>query len=130
MSKFVALAFFFAMTSLAVAVESTYTRLDLENGCQFYQSDDMGGSAECPGYKDYPVYFSEGDLRQMVRFGPIDLETNQWESFAQFNHVNNTIEWRLGDGKPFATILRWFIDDGNPDSTYGEVLVISTVATD
>ena len=122
--------FVFSTCHAALSADSAYTKLDLENGCEFYQSDEMGGSAQCDGYKDYPVYFSEGDLRQTLRFGHVDPGSDHWESFGQFNHVNNTIEWRLGSsGKPFATILRWFIDDGDPDAKDGQVLVVSTVGT-
>ena len=68
-----------------------------------------GGSAKCKGYKQFPIYFSEGDLRQTVRYGFVDPESKHWESFSEFNHINDTVEWRLADGRPFATILRWFI---------------------
>lgn len=116
----------------ASAAESVYTKLDLENGCVFHSEYELGASAYCEGHKGYPVHFSEGDLRQMVRFGHIADLGGQWESFGQFNHVNDTIEWRLLDGKPQATILRWFIENSDDNGDYtkeleGQVLVISTV---
>ncbi|MEM9280104.1 MAG: hypothetical protein AAGA76_16180, partial [Pseudomonadota bacterium] len=53
--------------------------------------------------------------------------------FGQFNRVNTTIEWRLDNGKPYATILRWFIENSNSNGEFdrnleGQVLVISRVA--
>ncbi len=117
----------------ASAAESAYTKINFEKTCVFHSEYEQGASAYCTGYKGYPVHFDEGDLRQMVRFGHVASLNNQWESFGQFNRINDTIEWRLRDGKPFATILRWFIE--NPDSdgvpskkVEGQVLVVSKVA--
>jgi hypothetical protein len=118
----------------AWAGESAYTKLDLDKDCVFHSSYEQGGSAYCQGYKGYPVHFSEGDLRQMVRFGHLAKLEGQWESFGNFNRINDTIEWRLKDAKPYAAILRWFLevpdDQGNftPQSN-GQVLVVSTVAS-
>jgi len=130
-----ALLFLLCLTcQIAQAQTSHYTKLDLDKDCVFTQSNDQGGSAICTGYKKYPVYFSEGDLRQQVQFGFIDTSINQWESFGQFNSINDTIEWRLENGVPYATILRWFISNIDEQSgiptkqSRGQVLVISTVA--
>ncbi|MEO0328492.1 MAG: hypothetical protein AAF217_07810 [Pseudomonadota bacterium] len=117
----------------ALAFESAYTKLDLEKDCVFHSGYEQGGGAYCEGYKGYPVHFSEGDLRQMVRFGHIAILDAQWESFSQFNHIGETIEWRIADKKPFAAILRWLISNADENGEYletlqGQVLVISTVA--
>ena len=117
----------------AQATDSAYTKLDLEKNCVFHSEYELGASAYCEGYKGYPVHFSEGDLRQMVRFGHIAKLQDQWESFGQFNRVNDTIEWRLKNKKPYAAILRWFIENSSQDGDYskeleGQVLVVSTVA--
>jgi len=113
---------------------STYTKLDLDGNCRKLEEYELGLALVCEGYKDHPVYFSEGDLRQMVRFGNIRSQLGQWESFGEFNYANDTIEWRLENGKPFATILRWFIENtddiGNvAGERKGQVLVVSTVAS-
>ena len=131
---FVALAALVATTYAALANDSAYTKLNIERDCSFHSEYEAGGSAACNGYKGYPVHFSEGDLRQMVRFGHIANLEGQWESFGQFNRVNETIEWRLNGSKPFATILRWFIENSGPDGVpdkkhLGQVLVVSKVAT-
>ncbi|MGI9351436.1 MAG: hypothetical protein ACR2O3_07725 [Rhizobiaceae bacterium] len=115
------------------AAESKYTDLDLNEDCVFHSEYEQGASAYCSGYKGYPVHFDEGDLRQMVRFGHLKVLKGQWESFGQFNRINNKIEWRLNDGKPYAAILRWFIENSNSNGEYskaleGQVLVISKVA--
>jgi len=132
------LSIFFAMlpvTPNAIAEEtSAYTKLDLNRNCRKLEEYEQGVTLICDGYRDYPVYFSEGDLRQMVRFGEVRSHLGQWESFGEFNHVNDTIEWRLEKGEPFATILRWFIEntgeDGNVSAERkGQVLVVSTVGT-
>lgn len=122
--------------SAAQAGESAYTDIDLD-ACQTLAEDDLGVSLKCAGYRAYPVYFTEGDLRQSVFFGPIrkELIDEGFESFSPFNYIGNKIEWRLDpSGKPFAAILRWFIE--NPDEatgaptekSTGQVLVISRVA--
>ncbi|WP_245408877.1 hypothetical protein [Rhizobium wuzhouense] len=120
----------------AAANESVYTDLDLDN-CQTLSEDPMGVSLKCKGYRDYPVYFKEGDLRQSVFYGHVDQELidGAFESFSAFNHINTKVEWRLDDqGKPFAAILRWFIDNPGPDgsstrASRGEILVVSRVGT-
>ena len=121
---------------------SAYTKLDFDRHCKIFNKHELGIDAKCSGYvqpgkpksQEWPVYFSEGDLRQMVRFGHAQKEARQWESFGEFNQIGQTIEWRLWDGKPVAAILRWFIENTNPDTGIqdkkhqGQVLVVSTVA--
>jgi hypothetical protein len=122
--------------SPALSNDSVYTDLDLD-ACKTLAEDPMGISLHCTGYKDLPVYFKEGDLRQSVIFGKADQELihGAFESFAAFNRVNTKIEWRLdGGGKPVAAILRWFIENPGPSGSpslesTGQVLVVSRVAT-
>lgn len=126
---------FMALASTAAANESTYTDLDLDK-CKTLASDDMGAIMLCSGYKDYQVLFAEGDLRQSVFYGPLDKKWQEqgFESFEPFNRVGTKIEWRLdGAGKPFAAILRWFLENVGPegvptDASTGQVLVVSRVA--
>lgn len=130
----VALLLFVLATQSAYAQQSVYTKLNLEQNCVFHSEYENGASAYCAGYKGYPVHFSEGDLRQMVRFGHLQSLDGQWESFGQFNRVNETIEWRLNNGEPYSTILRWFIENSNSNGEVtkaleGQVLVVSTVAS-
>jgi hypothetical protein len=118
----------------ANAQTSVYTTLDFEKGCTILSEHEIGLTALCQGYTGYPVIFAEGDLRHMVRFGHVAEIQSLWQSFGEFNHVNNTIEWRLRDKKPVAAILRWFIENSSHDGQYkqeikGQVLVVSTVGT-
>jgi hypothetical protein len=127
----------------AHAEESVYTDLDLEACVSIDPAaqDEPGGfaSLRCEGYQGAPVYFKEFDLRQSVYYGAVSKKIidEAGETFSTFNHVGNKIEWRLGrDGSPRATILRWFIENADPDTgatdkaSTGQVLVISKVATE
>ena len=117
---------------------SAYSKLDFENGCAWDkpaspEEEQMGGSALCDGLPGYSVHFAEDDLRQFVAYGPVDDPMMFPNGFSQWNSVHDTIEWRLGNGKPYATIHRWFLDNVDPQtgaaepSMRGQVLAISTV---
>ena len=123
----------------ANAAESVYSKLDFDTGCTWKkpeseEEEQMGGEAVCKGLEGYPVYFAESDLRQYTAYGPATDPFAFPTGFGQWNSVNETIEWRLENGKPFATIHRWFIDNISPDTgaaeeaSRGQVLIISTVA--
>ena len=121
----------------AKANESVYTDRDLD-ACKTLAQSDEGPSItlQCAGYKDLPVYFKEGDLRQSQAYGLMSKTyiDEAFETFGPFNHTGAKIEWRLGaGGKPVATIARWFVSDpeqtSGVDTRYGQVLVVSTVAT-
>jgi hypothetical protein len=134
------------LLSLAVAApansaESVYTDVDL-NHCQTLHEPAPAGepddyvSLKCKGYKDHPLYFKEGDLRQSTYFGYLDQEIidDAAETFGPFNHIGKKVEWRLGpDRRPFAAILRYHIENPNPDTDSpdkalaGQVLVVSRV---
>ena len=131
--RFFLLIFFFA-TSPALAQTNAYTKIDFEKTCTIVSEYELGLTAVCAGYTGYPVIFSEGDLRQMVRFGHIAKLGDQWESFGQFNRANDTIEWRIKNKKPYAAILRYFVENSNQNGEYkkefeGNILVVSTVGT-
>lgn len=128
------------LVALAVPVEagqmtSAYTKLDFKKTCKILDEVEEGGSVSmlCDGYDGFHVHFAEGDLRHSVQFGHVETGGNRiWQSFAQWNRVSETIEWRLQDGRPVAAILRWFIentdDAGSADPTrVGQVLVVSRV---
>jgi hypothetical protein len=115
--------------------DSVYTKIDFDNGCVPLMQDEQGGSFSCAGHGGYGILFSEGDLRQSLFFGYVGdwYAGAAWESFGAFNRTNDTVEWRLRDGVPYATILRWFIENVNPDTGIpdeahrGQVLVVSKV---
>ena len=65
-------------------------------------------SWSCKGYAGTPVRVFEGDLRFSVSYGSAaEKQCAAGQTFGAFNRLGPTIEWRLEDGKPFATILRW-----------------------
>lgn len=136
-----------ALTAIAAplsagAASSAYTETKLDK-CEDLIKDpsqieqDMGiASYKCAGYKDYPFWFDEEDVRQSTYFGYLsdDILRAGGETFAVFNHVGDKIEWRLDDkGVPRATILRYIMEHQNPETTeldkafYGQILVVSRV---
>lgn len=119
-------------------ISSIYSKLDYENGCVWddaasEEEAQMGGSAVCEGIDGYPVYFAEGDLRQFTAYGSVEDPMMFPNGFSEWNSVHDTIEWRMADGRPFATIHRWFLDNIDPQTgsaepaLRGQVLAISTV---
>lgn len=127
-----AAALYIMATSSAQGVESAYTRVNLDTDCTLLErSDDGGGSWKCKGYKDYPIWFSEGDARQSIFYGHVGdwYKETAWESFGPFNHYGGTVEWLIENGKPFAAIARFFIQNVEEDiaKNEGQTLVISKV---
>lgn len=133
--SFLLTALIFSAPASAANITSAYSNLDIEADCKFYGENIGGGAARCTGYKGYPVHFAEGDLRQMVQFGFVEKPFEPWQSFGEFNRINNVIEWHLNGRTPYAAILRWFIENadpntGSPNKAYeGQILVISTVGS-
>ena len=119
------------------AYESAYTKIT-DDSCVQVSFSEEGGSylGACAGYGGYPLLLAEGDLRQSVFFGFVGewFGEGAYESFSAFNSTNDTVEWRLKGGVPVTAILRWFIDNPNPetgspdDANRGQVLVVSKVA--
>ena len=103
--------------------DSTYSDF-LPDACKQIASGAAEGEGEfsptyeCKGYKDFPVTFVEDDLRSTVAFGKGGRNLCSFhQTFSGFNSVGNKIEWRLKDGKPIATILRWKVSYDPEDST-------------
>ena len=120
----------FGSSLAAQEVESVYTNLDMEDDCEWTTGDYDGGSAVCAGYGGYPVYLAEGDLRMSAQFGEVAEAHMFHDGFTGFNYVNDVVEWRIEDGVPYATILRWFINypDADGNNLEAQTLVVSTVA--
>lgn len=119
-----------AIPAAANAAESAYTKLDLE-ACEILKDYEEGGGfdAKCAGYKDVPVFVSEGDARMDVDYG---VANDEFETFGPFSNIGETVEWRLdGGGNPFAAIIRFYLDQGvtgGPEDK-AQVLVVSSVGT-
>lgn len=118
----------------AADVSGVYTRLDLDQCRQEArppaEPDEPvdGATWWCVGYDGMPVRVAEGDLRFLISYGPNAAEElAAGQTLPQFNTINQTLEWRLdGSGRPFATILRYFIDIELGDRTgKGQVLVVT-----
>lgn len=130
-----------SLAASAAAAESAYTDVDTDHCKTLPLADPDDGPSDlvfirCKGYKDYPLYYKESDLRQSVYFGHLDQEIIDYasETFGPANHIGRKVEWRLdGSGKPYAAILRYFVRNINPetgdydDKFEGQVLVVSRV---
>jgi len=112
----------------AAAPVSDYTKIDLD-ACPMIEAPSeegtFGGTWSCPGYGGMPVLVTEGDLRMFVSFGRnAKQESAATQTLSGFNTINDTLEWRIRNGRPYATILRWFMD--TPDgSDRIQVLVVT-----
>lgn len=109
--------------------DSAYTKLGgPEAHCTTIEenADEAGWVLQrCAGYQGNAVFVGEGDLRTMVSYGwNARAEKAASQTFPYFNTIGDTVEWRLKDGKPVATILRWKIDGGE-GMAKGEVLVVT-----
>ena len=112
-------------------VTSDYTDINLDD-CLVLNADDFGAAFACPGYKGFPLYIAEGDLRFFVSYGfgaPDEMAAEQ--TLPAFNTIGEKLEWRLtnktGDFKPFATILRYYTQTGDGSAPDGQVLVVTKI---
>ncbi len=136
MKKFAALLTLLVIPSVAFAANtSVYTKYNLDKCPKL----DVGNSDEgdsgswlCKGYGNLKIYFAEGDLRQFVAFGKSPKQHCAAEqTFSGFNSANNTIEWRLNKGKPFAAIQRWTVSYDPADSVKTKTwLVVTRIESD
>ncbi len=99
----------------AETIDSVYTDLKLEQCRTIEPSSEPedGGRLECEGLPRLPVQVAEGDLRFFVGFGGHpDKQCAFHQTFPSFNSLGAKVEWRRADGKPFAAILRWYVQMG------------------
>ncbi len=112
------LAFVVAGSSIALAGEITsiYSDFDLKKckALELYTDEGEGGVWECEGIQGFDVLYLEGDLRGFVAFGSeARSQCTSAQTFGAFNSPGPKIEWRMENGKPIATIFRWFTDNGS-----------------
>jgi hypothetical protein len=90
-------------------VSSAYTTYDIGKCKRITPpAEEFSGGYLCKGYKGNNIYWAEGDLRAGVGFGKEpDTFCSVQQTFGGFNSVDSRVEWRLDNGKPFATIQRW-----------------------
>ena len=124
MKKYLAI-FLIAGSAHAETATSIYSDFDIAK-CKTISlsEEDGGGTWKCKGIKGYDVIYSEGDLRGTVGFGKnADDQCSAHQSFGRFNSLGSKIEWRMEKGKPFATIMRWFTDNGEPNGKQNWLVV-------
>ena len=111
--------------------DSAYTKIELDK-CQVIAEDRESGSIawRCVGYQGTDLYVAEGDIRFFVSAGSqADQRMAASQTLPAFNRIHDVLEWRLDNGQPFATILRYFIavnDAGDEE----QLLVVSKLGTD
>lgn len=125
-AKILLAIFLIAGTAQAEIITSAYTDFRIENCKQLNKTSEEDGSGQwwCKGYNDMPVLYSEGDLRGTMAFGrTAEIQCAAAQSFGYFNSPGSKIEWRLKNGKPIATIMRWFTDNGEKDGKQNWLVV-------
>jgi hypothetical protein len=69
----------------------------------------------CPGKAGLGVLVNEDDQRETVSVGRTRADAARQPAaqawFGPFNSTTATVEWRALNGKPFAIIQRWHLDD-------------------
>jgi hypothetical protein len=133
MKRFVALLLLGALPASAGEITSVYSDVDLPK-CKAMLIEQPeagvdGGEWLCDGVGNNKVQIWEGDLRNFVGFGEAPpAQCASMQTFFAFNTLGPKVEWRLDDGKPYATILRWMTNRGDetPDAKQ-DWLVVSKV---
>ena len=114
-----------APAAIAGPVESAYTPLVLEK-CDNITPSEMaehGAVFRCAGFGGTDVRVAKGDLRMFVSYGKRAADqAAAGQTLPAFNSIGERLEWRIKDGKAFATILR-FRWDG--DGAKGSTLVVT-----
>lgn len=123
---------FAASAAHAQSVTSAYTQIDVRKQCRRREGkiDEDYGDWRCKGYGGAPIWFGAGDQRMYVSFGKKAAdEPAAGETLGPFNDFyKGVIEWRLADGKPFATIMRWNYKtpaETEKDTAHGRALVVT-----
>jgi hypothetical protein len=106
----------FPLDAAADEISSIYSDLDLKKCRQLalFEDEGEGGEWSCTGIAGHDVRVWEGDLRSFVGFGKeAPKQCASQQTFGAFNSLGPRVEWRMRDGRPFATILRWFTETGS-----------------
>ncbi|MDH3740706.1 MAG: hypothetical protein OER56_03830 [Hyphomicrobiales bacterium] len=114
--------------SIEVTAEpvSQYSSIAPEK-CRQLTADEESGSVtfSCPGLAGIDVWVGEGDLRTFLAYGPEPRkQCAAQQTFGSFNTAGPTMEWRMEDGRPFATIIRYKMDS---DGKRFNFLVVTTL---
>lgn len=91
---------------------SQYSSIASEK-CRQLTAEEESGSVtfSCPGLAGLDVWVGEGDLRTFLAYGSEPRkQCAAQQTFGNFNTAGPTMEWRMDDGQPFATIIRYKMD--------------------
>ncbi|MCC6736762.1 MAG: hypothetical protein IT534_11640 [Bauldia sp.] len=117
----------------AHAAESAYTPLDLA-ACSQRPADPREELPwalwDCEGHGGIALLIGESDLRFTIAYGiGGPAVVGESRTLPPFNRLGETMEWRVDDaGQPFATIVRYFTDFGEPPSE-NQVLVVTKLGS-
>lgn len=118
--------------ALAQDISSAYTKIDVRGDCRHRAGKAVEdyGDWRCKGYAGVPLWLGAGDQRMFVSFGlKAQDEPAAAQTLAPFNDFyRGVVEWRLADGKPFATIIRWNVKraaDMDNRKVRGRALVVT-----
>lgn len=113
-------------------ISSAYTKLDVRRDCAHRPGKAVEdyGDWRCKGYAGMPMWLGAGDQRMYVSFGSrAKAEPAAEQTLAPFNDFyKGVVEWRLANGAPFATIMRWNVKraaDMENREVRGRVLVVT-----
>lgn len=116
-------------------VSSAYTKLDVRRDCKHRPGKAIEdyGDWSCKGYAGVPLWLGAGDQRMYVSFGSnAKNEPAAGQTLAPFNDFyKGVVEWRLANGRPFATIMRWNVKraaDLENREVRGRALVVTRLA--
>ena len=110
----IVMAGFAATAAHGQSITSVYSDFDIAR-CKTISKFADGIDVLCKGIKGYDVRYTEGDLRGTASFGPnAKKQCSHIQTFGAFNSIGKKVEWRMVKGKPLATIMRWFTDNGEP----------------
>lgn len=112
-------AFCTLLSSLTAAgadeFQSVYTRLDLDDclilSTEAEVEENQGAEWVCAGHDRIVVWVAEGDLRYFLGYGSHGRDQCSYrQTLGPFHTVHTALEWRLRDGVPIATILRYVLE--------------------
>jgi tetratricopeptide (TPR) repeat protein len=115
------------------SVTSAYTDLVVDENCRSQELGDGESRSVCAGYEGYLVHYTDNVASKKVEFGYlVSYKGRVWADLNAPFYVGDTVEWRLGNGRPFATILRWHYPESETRSASGEridanILAVSKV---
>lgn len=113
---------------------SHYTDTNLDF-CTRLSGEEYGAEFACPGYKGYPLWIAEGDLRFFVSYGiNARNEKARLQTMPGFNTIGQKLEWLIGtdaqgNEAPVASILRYYISRSEAAKPDAQILVVTKIST-